>query len=225
MSETLLTGAAPATAQAAPVEDKPAATETPKEALTPAQAALAKPAEAPAAPAQKEVPKPVEEKPAEAVEVVPEVYDLKLPEGSLLVADHVAKVAEFAKTAKLTNTDAQAILERDHSIVAAFKQAEAAQLQKLVGVDWPAAIKADKEIGGDKFNEAIEISKRAIDKYGSDSLKQTLNASGLGNNPELVRLVYRMAKAGMEDKLVTATATPKQEMTASQIFYPTAKKE
>ncbi len=155
--------------------------------------------------------------------VVPDAYNLKLPDGSLLDAKILEQVASFAKEKKLTNEEAQAVLERESAMIASYVDA---QKQTLVQrqKEWVETIKADKEIGGDGMNQTIEMAKRVVDRYGSDSLKKALNDSGLGNHPELVRFVARIGKAMSEDQLVIPGAASAGKRTLEDIFYPTAAK-
>ena len=37
-------------------------------------------------------------------------------------------------------------------------------------------VKADKEIGGDKFDESVEMSRRVIDRFGGEDLKSVLES-------------------------------------------------
>ena len=68
--------------------------------------------------------------------------------------------------------------------------------------EWTEAAKVDKEYGGDKFNENLSIAKTALDKFGSDGLKNLLNETGLGNNPEVIRYFYNVGKQISEDTYV-----------------------
>lgn len=146
---------------------------------------------------------PTADKPAAQQPVVPEKYDLKLPEGSTLDAKHLEAVADFAKKTGLSNETAQKIVERDH----AQKQAEVTALKEKSNV-WVNDIKTDKELGGGNFDKSIEQARRALDKYGSEALKTALNATGLGNHPELVRAFARIGRDMAPDTLVLGGNAP-----------------
>ncbi len=84
---------------------------------------------------------------------------------------------------------------------------------------WLEASRTDQEFGGDAFDENMAVARKAIDQFGSDSLKALLDKSGLGNHPELIRAFYRAGKAISEDRIVTggqATAPA----TIAQRLYP-----
>lgn len=151
--------------------------------------------------------------------IVPEKYDLKLPDGSLLDAKALAQVNEFAKANKLTNQEAQAVLERESNAIASYvesQKAAVAEKQKA----WIESVKTDKEIGGDGLGKNVEMAKRVIDRYGSDAFRQALNESGLGNHPELVRLLVRVGKAMSEDQLVIPGTTSGAKKSMEDLFYP-----
>jgi len=59
-----------------------------------------------------------------------------------------------------------------------------------------------------------------MDKFGTPELTKLLNASGMGNHPEIIRAFYRAGKAISEDSFVggsraTAPVDPSKRM------YPT----
>jgi hypothetical protein len=150
----------------------------------------------------------------------PEKYDLKLPEDSLLDEGAIERTAAQAKEQGLSNDAAQELLERQSQAVSDHveKQSEA----------WRAEVKADKEIGGDNYNESVEMSRRLVDHYGSDALKRELNRSRFGDNPEVVRFCTRIAKDLKmgEDKMVVApTPTGGKPKTAADTLYSKTKTE
>lgn len=144
---------------------------------------------------------PVVEKPADAKPVVPEKYDLKPPEGSVLDAKAIETVTAQAKAMGLTNEQAQAYLNDKDTQVRSFhtQQKEALDARR---VTWADAVKNDKELGGDNLNESVETAKRFVKEYASDALKKELDDTGLGNHPELIRMLARAGKAMKDDKTV-----------------------
>jgi hypothetical protein len=79
-----------------------------------------------------------------------------------------------------------------------LKTQAAAPVQAVAGysdVGWQNEIKADKEIGGDKLPATLQTVSKALDQYGTPGVRQALDYTGAGNNPEIVRTIYAMAKA------------------------------
>lgn len=145
-------------------------------------------------------------------------YDLKLDEASILDKSEVSEIEAYAKANKLTNEQAQHLLDMKHEAVSKHhqKQMEAFNETKE---KWREQVIADKEIGGENFNRNIEYAHRALKQYGSDSLREQLDSSGLGNHPELVRMFARIGQAMSEDRLVKTGAMPAPSKSYEEIFY------
>ena len=155
---------------------------------------------------------------------VPEKYDLKLPKDSLLNDEAIKTVADFAKSKKLTQDQAQSILERENALAIQGQDNQEKQVEKAKA-DWLEQSKSDKEFGGDKFKETQELAYRAVDKYGNKALKDALNETGLGNHPEWVRFAKNIGKAMADDKLVTGApgGTGQKKSTAEVLYGATTK--
>lgn len=148
-------------------------------------------------------------------------YELKLPKDSQLSVEKVSEVKEFAKTNKLTNEQAQAILERENAVIAGFKESQQAEYEAETK-KWIDAVKSDKELGGEKFKETSEVARRAIEKLGSEAFKKALNDTGLGNHPELIRFAYNVGKILQDDKFEEGQSFKKggRKSTAEVLFGP-----
>lgn len=100
---------------------------------------------------------------------------------------------------------------------AAKKQADA----------WQTSAKTDAEIGGANFDATLISAKNVIGAYGNEAFKTFLNTTGLGNHPEMIRLLSKVAKAVGEDKLLAGGAGAGQgnaQKTAGEVLYPNQKK-
>lgn len=150
--------------------------------------------------------------------VIPDKYDLKLPDGSLLNAKAVERIAAYAKAQRLTNEQAQSVLDTEHKAVASFIDGQIGELEARATA-WATEAKADKEFGGDAFPQNMEYAKRAVDKYATPGLKQILNETGLGNHPEMLRVFYRIGKAMKEDSVVVPGSQAGQRPSMAERFY------
>lgn len=156
---------------------------------------------------------------SEPEKVVPEKYDFKVPEGAVGIdAKYLEQVSAYAKEHKLTQEEAQSIVNRDSANFASFVKAQNEQFASEAE-KWVETAKNDKEIGGDELNRNVELAKRVVDKFGTDSFKKTLNDTGLGNHPELVRLLVRIGKTMSEDQLVVAGSQSSAKRTAVDVLY------
>ncbi|EMM3172380.1 peptidase [Serratia marcescens] len=142
----------------------------------------------------------------------PEKYEFTPPEGQELDANALAVFEPVAKELGLSQEQAQKLVD----IYPQIQQQQAEAWSKQVS-DWGEQVKADKEIGGDKFNASVGAAQRALDQFGNPELREYLNASGLGNHPALVRFCAKVGKAMAEDTFVV----PNQggQRSAADILY------
>lgn len=142
----------------------------------------------------------------------PEKYEFTPPEGQELDANALAVFEPIAKELGLSQEQAQKLVD----IYPQIQQQQAEAWSKQVA-DWGEQVKADKEIGGDKFNASVGAAQRALDQFGNTELREYLNASGLGNHPALVRFCAKVGKAMAEDTFVV----PNQggQRSAADILY------
>lgn len=199
-----------ATPQGAPQGEAPKAGEAPKDGQQPGQA-----------PPPQDGAKPADAAPAK---VVPEKYDLKPPEQSHLDAKDLERIAADAKARGLSQEEAQKLLERDNGILASYAERQKEQFAQT-RTTWVEAIKTDKELGGDKLSKNMELAKRALDRFGSQSFKDALNETGLGDHPELVRVFYRIGKLMANDSTVLGGDHAGAKKSTAEILYGNSNKE
>lgn len=191
MSEATVTATAPAAAPAAaapPADTMLATPATEQVAPTTEQAAPATEQEAPAA----------DDGDAKAPEGAPEAYDFKAPEGLQFDSEVVNRFSEVAKELNLSQDSAQKVLDK---MAPALIERQQAQLEQAKN-DWATAAKSDKEYGGDKLAENLGLAQKALQEFGTPELQDLLNASGLGNHPEVIRAFVRVGKATSADTFV-----------------------
>lgn len=145
---------------------------------------------------------------------------LSLPEGMAIDPELGKEFLEFAASKKLTQEDAQGLL--DLSLKLEAKKAE--QHQAAV-TQWAAESKADKEFGGASFDANLSLAAKALDAFGSPELSSLLKSTGFGNHPEVIRTFVRVGKAVGEDKLVQrGTSAPVATKSSDPVsLYPNTK--
>lgn len=159
-----------------------------------------------------------EDKPAEGSEEkaeVPEAYEFKFAEGLEVDASTLEDLGGLAKELGLTQEQAQKIADLG------AKQSERwqNQLSEIMAENdrqWMEESRADKEFGGDKFDENLALGVKAVETFGGPKLKQLLKESRLGNHPEMLRAWINVGKAIADDSVVPggrSTNEPKP-------FYP-----
>jgi len=148
-----------------------------------------------------------------------EDFELKLPKDSRLDESHVDGVRALAKDANLTEAQAKAILLRDHKAAIEAHEAQEAFLDAKAE-EWEGQCSNDPEFGGDKWKGTQQRVKQFVNRFGTEALKESLNASALGSHPEVVRLINRAAMVMSDDTLVFSNnnAAPKEKAIEDIIY-------
>jgi hypothetical protein len=136
----------------------------------------------------------------------PAPVEVKLPDGSLLNADHAKAIADFATKNAIKPEVAQQILQQQSDAVAAHDAALRQQHLDQVKT-WDKALADDKEIGGEAIKANLDMGRRALERYGSPELVEALRSSGYNSFPPLVKLLVNIGKAMGEDRLATGNGT------------------
>lgn len=131
------------------------------------------------------------------------VYDFKAPEGVELDTAAADEFKAIATELKLPAEGAQKVVDLYAKLEAKRAEAFADQVEA-----WGEQVKADKEIGGDKLDASLAAARKVVDTFGNDAIKSMLNSTGLGNNPEVVRLFVKIGKAISEDGFVNGAPKP-----------------
>lgn len=143
-------------------------------------------------------------KPGEAPKAAPVAIDGKWRpkpvEGRTRDEAVLTKTAErFAKLG-LNAEQSQALVDYSDELAAAGAAASQAAA-KQQHADWWKTLEADKELGGAKFKENLEIAKKGAKALlGEDGLKE-IEEAGLTNYPPLVRAMFRAGSKIGEDVL------------------------
>lgn len=179
-----------------------------------------------------EPPKP--EAPAETTEAAPAEAppavtwtDFSLPEGIKLDDASLNTFKEVLggelppqeRGQRLIDMHLQEIQRRDQ---AAFEHQ--VQVWNDTQEQWKNAVKADPELGGNRFNTTIQTCINAVNRFGGNAqqraeLLQALDFTGAGNNPAIIRLINNMASRLAEGTPVTQSAAPKPPQTREQKRY------
>ena len=162
-------------------------------------------------PANTEQPAPVEAQGA------PEKYEFASPEGSSVDPVVLQRYAEVARELNLPQDQAQKVIDK---IAPALAERQAEQIQ-AAHTAWIESTHSDKEIGGQELQANLSIAQKALTQFGSPELKTLLDQSGLGNHPEIIRLLVRAGKSISEEVIVTGRETNNIDALAK--LYPSKK--
>lgn len=152
----------------------------------------------------------------------PEKYEFVAPQGVTYDDVVIGQFSEIAKELNLPQDSAQRILDKVAPVI------QARQNEALVTArsEWEQASKSDKEFGGPQIMENLAVANKALNTFGTPELRSMLNESGLGNHPEVIRLLYRAGKAISEDNFVgsgqkgTSTAGDPQKLFSKSNMNP-----
>jgi hypothetical protein len=129
----------------------------------------------------------------------PSEFKLDLPEGFEQYGEQVGKFGDAFKAWRAENPDATA---EDAIQWAAAHQAQSVQEQTQQALEarneqiskWEADIKADKEFGGDAYDQNLGMAVKAIEAFGDDDLRAFLDQTGAGSHPAVVKAFMRAGK-------------------------------
>lgn len=206
--------ATPAAAEAAPiaVPDAAPTTEAAPEPASPESPSLlgeaGKPPATPeAAPAVPEAPVTPEATPAPT-------YEFTWPEGvTPPAAEELAPLTSLLGEIKAPQEQAQKLVDLHLSEVNKVVERIAKQNENAwtdTRKEWVDKIKADPELGGNRFQTIVQQAGSVIELYGGtkdqiSELRQVFNFTGAGDHPAVVRLLSNIGRALGEGKPVPAT--------------------
>lgn len=151
-------------------------------------------------PTKPEAVKPGEAKEAESAPVALTADDIKvdLPEGITLQDEALTNFLTAANEAKLPKENAQAFLkmhvEQVNSLVSDWVKAQE-KTWNDTNAAWRGEILADKVLGSGNETQVQATLGRAFDAFGDDTARKAFDLTGAGNNPNVVRMFYKMAQA------------------------------
>lgn len=142
----------------------------------------------------------------------PESYSFTNPQGLEKDDPLIAEVSSLAKAAGLSAAQAQKLLDAQFAADTKLS-AKYDEEQKAAYASTVSQLKADKEFGGEKYDDSITKARSALTRFLTKEDIAQLNKEGLGNNPVLVRAFARIGRAIGEDSFATkatsASAAPK----------------
>jgi hypothetical protein len=153
-------------------------------------------------------------------EQVPETYeDFTLPEGIVMDEAKLGLANEVFKELNLTQVQAQKLIDLQTGMTSDLVEQQAEAFSQLKNT-WLNDAQKDKEIGGDKFDENVAVAQKAMAVYGTEEFKKLMEDYGVGNNPEMLRFLYRVGQPLMDDNPGNGGVVH-QEKSRKDIMYST----
>lgn len=154
-----------------------------------------------------------------------DAYELKLegvelPQGMTVKAEHEAWFRDLAHKLGLNPSQAKTIFAE--GIKNLFVDPLNAQMAEKVKNQEEGMITLKNEWGS-AYDDNLTLVDRAMKQFGTPELKKTLDESGMGNNPAIVKVFLNIGKAMAEDKFVTGGASGDKRK-PGQLYYPSMQK-
>lgn len=160
---------------------------------------------------------------------VPIQYNFKQEYG--FSAEDNTKLTDVFKKAKLSQEQADILLNAYHGDIANLGQQFDNELQTAIVNQrntWANQVKADSELGGQNFANTKLTIGRVMQQFGTPELKNFLNESGLGYNPDFVRFMNKVGTMiGNDSNFINSNgAIPTEQERHEQMLrnlYPNSK--
>lgn len=138
------------------------------------------------------------------VKTVPEKYELKVPEGMTLDTALMEKMTPLFKEIGVTQEQAQKLADA----YAPYVKAQVEATQKAAMDNFKAITDGWKtdtlKILGAEPDKAMAPAAKFLNTFGTPALREMLEETGLGNNPELVQAFIKAGKAIGTDSFADA---------------------
>ena len=169
----------------------------------------------------------------------PEKYEFVSPEdiGPIEMTPEVQaqfdQFSERAKEAGLTQAQYQLLVEGEIKRGRSAMEALAGDYQQRVD-EWAETTRTDKELGGEDLAENLSVAKLGLDTFGTPELRALFEKPspdnptglGIGNHPEIIRLLHRAGLQVKEDSDLVGGDGDKFESDASlRRMYPSMFKD
>ena len=147
----------------------------------------------------------------------PEKYEWQAPEGVALDTEVLGEFESYARELNLPQDKAQAAVDLGVRMLDKWQQSLVEQ-HNATRAQWAEEAKADKELGGDKFNENLAIANTALKAVGGQELIDLLVQTGLCNNVHVIRAFHRVGTQVNPDQFVGGNKGASKPDLASRLY-------
>lgn len=165
--------------------------------------------------------------PAASLLGAPEKYEFDLGEGVTFDEAAFAAIEPVLRDMDLSQEAANKIIggyaEKVLPVLQQRAETQAAEAGQQLIADWAKETLADKEVGGARLEESKALAARTIARFLPDNaegqqFRTFLNESGLGNHPQMMRMLSRIGRDLGEAKADPGTGGGRP-MTTEEKFY------
>lgn len=157
----------------------------------------------------------------------PEAYEFSLGDGVTFDKEAFDAVEPVLREMDLSQEAAGKIVgayaEKVLPLLEQRAEAKASAAGEELRADWAKQTMADKEVGGTKLDESKAMAARALARFLPQSeegqrFRTFLNESGLGNHPEMMRLLSRAGR-DLGEATADQGTTAKEALSSAEKFY------
>lgn len=168
-----------------------------------------------------------DEDPAASLLGAPEKYAFDLGEGVTFDQDAFDAIEPVLRDMDLSQDAANKIIggyaEKVLPVLQQRAETQAAEAGQQLIADWAKETMADKELGGSRLEESKSLAARTISRFLPDNaegqqFRTFLNESGLGNHPQMMRMLSRIGRELGEAKADPGTGGGRP-LTTEEKFY------
>lgn len=161
----------------------------------------------------------------EEKEGAPEEYEpFDLPEEVKVDDALLTDFTDYAREHDLSQEEAQALVDLHLKAADKFETRIQEQWDEKKA-EWREQTKADKELQGEDgtVDEALALSKKAVEKLGGEELMEVFDLTGTGEHPAVIKAFYKLGQYIKDDEFVFGSAAQSQKSRAERMF-PSMKK-
>ena len=95
------------------------------------------------------------------------------------------------------------------------------QRHRAIQARWAEQTRVDPEFGCAALPSTLHTARRAVARFGGDTLRRTLDQTGLGSHPEIIRAFWKVGKAMENPRPATSPRSYTHEDTM-RALYPSS---
>lgn len=116
--------------------------------------------------------------------------------------------------------DALAEAANRQARTASEAQAAFAQQRETQMAEWGESLKADKDFGGERFDQNLATAIKGVEAVGSPELRALLDETGMGSHPEIVRAFWKVGQLTADAPFATGAQGAPQAKSLAERMYP-----
>ena len=143
--------------------------------------------------------------------------DVSLPKESMVPSSALEGIQGFVKENKLGKDAADGVIKMADSVISQH-EAAVAQRAEAVREEGRRSIMSDPILGGQNESQTKANCALFRQKFGSPEFDSLLD-SGLGDNPDFVRVMNKVARSIKDDKIEQGQNVSKKDTPLSSLLY------